>query len=572
MAPPPKECLDTWRLAVAIVLSTWGHSGLIAGVPLAVSHNDTNAIVSWPYPSTGFGLEFSTKLSVTGWQLAAGASVSNNGRWEVTAPMDQPGGFFRLKNHLQHVGFWAGSLAPQGSIVEQNGSVNFTYLQAGFSGPLSDQAVAAGMKLLVPSPDFSDTNAVNAIKPYTNSLLAFFMMDEPDCVAGGSTNALNTLLTSIEHEIVKVHANFPGAKTMFTVGCGFWSYSNFRIPNGIDYIAVESYGSTGDPGATKNEWLAKLNHLKPQMNGSQRIFLMPGATEGYGTESQLIEKANDIYNYAQTDPLVIGVFPFDWYSDNYNCASVGQFCGNGVPATNYSIPVIGRRSVRDLANLRARYIQIGQSIMNGPLMDLGPGGPSIKFLGGPGLPVSPWIPSQSGGTVGTTLVVDFFDAELGATNQALRINSGANANEWYVGPLGLDELAVGARFRLVAFSPAGKENLLCLTTHSTPLSPAPAITLVNGRYKLWSYVRPETIPNPEIMDLGPAVTNAWHIAHLYARKDGKVKLWWDGNLAFDGTAPLVNPFHGYVEWGSGAWQYDATTTVDFDWVAYGNNF
>ncbi len=559
-------------MAVAIILSTWGHSGLIAGVPLAVTHNDTNAIVSWPYPSTGFGLEFSTNLSVRGWQLAAGTSVSNNGRWEVTAPIDQPGGFFRLKNHLQHVGFWAGSLAPQGSIVEQKGSVNFTYLQAGFSGPLSDQAVDAGMKLLVPSPDFSDTNAVNAIKPYTNSLLAFFMMDEPDCVAGGSTNALNTLLTSIENEIVKVHANFPGAKTMFTVGCGFWSYSNFRIPNGIDYIAIESYGSTGDPGATKNEWLAKLNHLKPQMNGSQRIFLMPGATEGYGTESQLIEKANDLYNYAQTDPLVIGVFPFDWYSENYNCASVGQFCGNGVPATNYSIPVIGRRSVRDLANLRARYIQIGQSIMNGPLMDLGPGGPSIKFLGGPGLPVSPWIPSQSGGTVGTTLVVDFFDAELGATNQALRINSGANANEWYVGPLGLDELAVGARFRLVAFSPAGKENLLCLTTHSTPLSPAPAITLVNGRYKLWSYVRPETIPNPEIMDLGPAVTNAWHIAHLYARKDGKVKLWWDGNLAFDGTAPLVNPFHGYVEWGSGAWQYDATTTVDFDWVAYGNNF
>src|SRR5207245_11359562 len=140
-----------------------------------------------------------------------------------------------------------------------------------------------------------------------------------------------------------------------------------------------------------------------------------------GIEAQLIEKANDIYNYAQTDPLVVGVFPFDWYSDNYDCASVGQFCGNGVPATNYSVPVIGGRSVRDLANLRARYIQIGQSIMSGPLMDLGPG-PSIKFLGGPSLPVLPWIPSQSGGTVGTTLFGDFFDAELGATTQASSIN------------------------------------------------------------------------------------------------------------------------------------------------------
>src|SRR5207253_2639640 len=31
-----------------------------------------------------------------------------------------------------------------------------------------------------------------------------------------------------------------------------------------------------------------------------------------------------------------------------------------------------------------------------------------------------------------------------------------------------------------------------------------------------------------------------------------------------------NPFDAYVEWGSGSWQFDATTTVDFDWVAYGN--
>lgn len=557
-------------MATVIALSLWPNSRLSAGVPLAVRRTNAVVVVSWPYPSTGFGLEFSTNLP--GWQVAAGGSVSNNGSWQVARLANQPRSFFRLKNHLQHFGFWAGSLAPQGSIVEQSGSVNFTYLQAGFSAPLADQAVAARMRLLVPSPDFNDASAVNAIRPYTNSLLAFFMMDEPDCVAGGNTNSLNTLLTSIETEVAKVHANFPGAKTMFTVGCGFWTYSNFRIPNGIDYIAIESYGSTGDPGTTKNEWLAKIGHLKPLMNGSQRIFLMPGATEGYGTESQLIDKANDIFNYAQTDPVVIGVFPFDWYSDNYDCARVGQFCGNGVPATNYFIPVIGRRSARDLPNLRARYIQIGQSIMNGPLLDVGPGGPSTKCLGGSALPSSPWAASQSGGTLGTTVVVDFFDPELGATNQALRINSGANATEWSVGPLNLDELAVGARFRLVAFSPTGRENLLCLTTHSVPLSPAPAITLVDGRFKLWSYVKPETIPNPEIMDLGPADANVWHTAYLYARKDGKVKLWWDGNLVFDGTAPLVNPFHGYVEWGSGAWQYDATTTVDFDWVAYSNYF
>ena len=106
---------------------------------------------------------------------------------------------------------------------------------------------------------------------------------------------------------------------------------------------------------------------------------------------------------------------------------------------------------------------------------------------------------------------------------------------------------------------------MCLTARSAPRSPAPALTLVNGRYKLWSYVSSDT----ELSDLGPAVAGEWHTAYLYARQDGQVRLWWDGALRFDGAAPLVNPFEGYVEWGSGAWQYGATTTVDFDWVACG---
>ena len=266
---------------------------------------------------------------------------------------------------LKYFGFWPGSIAPQGSIVEQYGYANFTFLEGGFSAPIADQAIAVGMKLLVPSPNFNDTSAVNAIKPYATNIMAFFMMDEPDCAAGGNTNTLNTMLNSIETEIRKVDTNFPGAKTMMTVGCNFWTYSNFRIPVGLDYIAIESYGSTGDPATTKTEWLTKISHLKSYMNSSQRIFLMPGAVEGYGTETQLIQKAYDIYNYATTDPLIIGVFPFDWYSDSYNCAAAGVFCGNGVPAMNYSIPVNGQKSARDLPNLRAQYVTIGQRIMAG---------------------------------------------------------------------------------------------------------------------------------------------------------------------------------------------------------------
>ena len=75
-----KSLLNLPIMASAIFLSTWGHSEPSARVPLAVVRNNTNAIVSWPYPSTGFGLEFSTNLSTPDWQPAAGTSVSNNSR------------------------------------------------------------------------------------------------------------------------------------------------------------------------------------------------------------------------------------------------------------------------------------------------------------------------------------------------------------------------------------------------------------------------------------------------------------------------------------------------------------
>src|SRR5207245_2960052 len=133
----------------------------------------------------------------------------------------------------------------------------------------------------------------------------------------------------------------------------------------------ESYGSSGAPATTRTEWMSKLRLLKSYMNSAQRIFLMPGATEGYGTESQLIQKANDIYAYAQTDPLIVGVFPFDWYSDNYDCASAGVFCGNGVPATNYSIKVIGNSSARDLPNLGNRRRKLNRKHSAWALTSLG---------------------------------------------------------------------------------------------------------------------------------------------------------------------------------------------------------
>lgn len=192
-----------------------------------------------------------------------------------------------------------------------------------------------------------------------------------------------------------------------------------------------------------------------------------------------------------------------------------------------------------------------------------------EFLDGSASPERPWLAfTQAVGdeAPGETIVIDLPDG--GAANQALRLNSGLGAHEWYLELFDQEEVVIGARFRLVEFTPTGKENLISITTRSKHLAPAPSITLVDGRFKLWTYVN-DIVKQQEIMDIGPAETNVFHTCYLFARSDGWVKLWWEGKLIYDNFVPLANPYNGYLEWGSGSWQYDAVDVIDFDWVGSG---
>jgi len=95
---------------------------------------------------------------------------------------------------------------------------------------------------------------------------------------------------------------------------------------------------------------------------------------------------------------------------------------------------------------------------------------------------------------------------------------------------------------------------------------APSITLVDGRYWVWSYTSFEPI-----FDLGPAVANEWHEAYILARADGTAKVWWDGAFVVDGPAQPAPNYDGYVEFGSGTyWDTTARSVVDFDWVGSGD--
>src|SRR4051812_3974748 len=232
--------LNILWLAGSVFVGPWCQGEPERGVRLGVELNNTDAIISWPFPSRGYELQFATNLTMPNWQPSGHAAVVNNEQWTVTTPIDPSSVFFRLKNHLQYFGFWAGSVAAGGSIREQRGTVNFT-MGAG-PGASADQAVAQGIKLMFFAPDFSDPNVqdqINALRPYATNMLAFFTMDEPDCVANGDTARLEQLLSSIESQISQLKVSFPDVPMMMTVGCAFWSYNNFRIPQGIDYIALE---------------------------------------------------------------------------------------------------------------------------------------------------------------------------------------------------------------------------------------------------------------------------------------------------------------------------------------------
>jgi len=66
-------------------------------VQLDLRRSKSNAVVNWPFPSAGFVLESATSLVATNWQPASEVAATNGGRWEVTAPLDLPKRFFRLR-------------------------------------------------------------------------------------------------------------------------------------------------------------------------------------------------------------------------------------------------------------------------------------------------------------------------------------------------------------------------------------------------------------------------------------------------------------------------------------------
>jgi hypothetical protein len=68
-----------------------------AGLHLTVLHTNNNVNIAWPFPSPGFVVESTTNLSLTNWQHAIEMPKTSNARLEISAPLNPPQRFFRLR-------------------------------------------------------------------------------------------------------------------------------------------------------------------------------------------------------------------------------------------------------------------------------------------------------------------------------------------------------------------------------------------------------------------------------------------------------------------------------------------
>jgi len=67
------------------------------GIDFAIQPSDAAMTFSWPLPSVAFVLESTSNLGATNWKRAVEVPSTNRGRLEVTAPLNQPQRFFRLR-------------------------------------------------------------------------------------------------------------------------------------------------------------------------------------------------------------------------------------------------------------------------------------------------------------------------------------------------------------------------------------------------------------------------------------------------------------------------------------------
>lgn len=204
---------------------------------------------------------------------------------------------------------------------------------------------------LLPNYQTNWDNYAAAIAGNIGSVVAFFPLDEP-FTRGRPRDEMKLNLETIS---TTIKATFPGKPVAVifaptTVG----DTANFVIPRGYDWVGFNCYPKTG--GSFDNcdghsiPWY--VDTIKNKLTANQRMIMVPegvyfgdvALSVARGFQSELIDRADRFHTLAQSDPLFVGLFTFIYQSQQE-----GDYQWWGT---------------RDLPLVRAKYYEIGQSIIN----------------------------------------------------------------------------------------------------------------------------------------------------------------------------------------------------------------
>ncbi len=186
---------------------------------------------------------------------------------------------------------------------------------------------------------------VKALQPNIDNVAAIFLVDEPS-----HSNDWSVIKSDLERATSEIKKEFPNTPV----------YVNFLAPDArgfafgpmpvnVDWVSFDCYGAWDNCSDLGYSIPQELYALKQQMNSGQKIILVSSAFRASVpvwnlSDSELSLLADKYLNLAQTDPDIIGVFPFLWQTI--------------ADPSGYTLT-----GVKDLPILQQKYKQIGATIL-----------------------------------------------------------------------------------------------------------------------------------------------------------------------------------------------------------------
>jgi len=297
-----------------------------------------------------------------------------------------------ILGQVKYLGYWGVALGKLNAIQEVRSHTNTVWIgygdmadPPGFGAELArmDEAASAGMKIVLnPQSIFFDWDAgttacpfgvlslkpdyqaswntyLTAIRPYLGSVVAITPIDEPY-----SLSHLCVTMTAMKGYLDLIGAtikqSLPDVATYVNFDSNFMP-RNQPMPRNYDWIGFDCYTSFVPSCGTLSTLMGYVGSLKERLSASQRIVLIPeahfrsttGALPTAAQQSQVNTLIQLYVQVAQSEPRVIGFFPFIWASFSSN------------PAAPTTLDYIG---TRDMPAVRDYMQGVGDALLNPPAM------------------------------------------------------------------------------------------------------------------------------------------------------------------------------------------------------------